>query len=146
MHCVSLWSFWKGRRIQRYAWFNSGYKFMRQTTEAGFAGDLTPRAVLFFPLVRPMMRCIMAGIYQKGSCSRLSSSSLSWCGGRSPWSSDHGDYTVAVRQGFFVPVCWLCSSTGAGCGGDSRDSPSCRRHPCRGAEAGSLGLVCSCRP
>ena len=53
MHCVSLWSFWKGRRIERYAWFNSGYKFMRQTAEAGFAGDLTPRAVLFFPLVRP---------------------------------------------------------------------------------------------
>ena len=26
----------KGRRIQRYAWFNSGYKFMRQTAEAGF--------------------------------------------------------------------------------------------------------------
>ena len=98
-----------------------------------FASDLTPRAVLFFPLVRPMMRCIMAGIFLKDICPRLSSSSLSWCGGRSPWSSDHGDYTVAVRQGFFVPVCWLCSSTGAGCGGDSRDpsvascsSPSCR--------------------
>ena len=30
----------KGRRIQRYAWFNSGYKFMRQTTEADFAGSL----------------------------------------------------------------------------------------------------------
>ena len=26
-------SFWNGRRIQRYAWFNSGYKFMRHTTE-----------------------------------------------------------------------------------------------------------------
>ena len=50
------------RRIQRYAWFNSGYKFMRHTTEAGFASDLTTRAVLFFPLVRPMMRCIMAGM------------------------------------------------------------------------------------
>ena len=48
-------------------------------------------------------------------------------------------------------LCWLCSSTGAGCGGDSRDpsvascsSPSCRRHPpCRDAEAGSLGPGCS---
>ena len=37
---ISLWSFWKGRCIQRYAWFNSGYKFMRHTTEAGFACDL----------------------------------------------------------------------------------------------------------
>ena len=73
-----------GHRIQRYAWFNSGYKFMRQTAEAGFASDLTPRAVLFFPLVRPMMRCIMAGMNQKDSCPRSSSSSLSWCGGRSP--------------------------------------------------------------
>ena len=98
-----------------------------------FASVLTPRAVLFFPLVRPMIRCIMAGIFQKDICPRSSSSSLSWCGGRSPWFSDHRDYTVAVRQGFFVPVCWLCSSTGAGCGGDSRDpsvascsSPSCR--------------------
>ena len=43
-------------------------------------------------------------------------------------------------------LCWLCSSTGAGCGGDSRDpsvascsSPSCRRHPCRDAEAVSFG-------
>ena len=51
---------------------------------------------------------------------------------------------------FPVPVMWLCSSTGAGCGGDSRDpsvascsSPSCRRHLCRGAEAVSLGCGCS---
>ena len=58
---------------------------------------------------------------------------------------DHGEYTVAVRQGFFRPCLLVCSSTGAGCGGDSHDpsvascsSPSCRRHPCRGAEAGSL--------
>ena len=36
----------KGRRIQRYAWFNSGCKFMRQTTVAGFAGDIALRAVL----------------------------------------------------------------------------------------------------
>ena len=36
----------KGRRIQRYAWFNSGYKIMRQTTVAGFAGDIALRAVL----------------------------------------------------------------------------------------------------
>ena len=35
----------KGRRIQRYAWFNSGYKFKRQTTEAGFSGYDAPRAV-----------------------------------------------------------------------------------------------------
>ena len=31
--------------FQRYAWFNSGYKFMRQTTEAGFSGYDAPRAV-----------------------------------------------------------------------------------------------------
>ena len=36
---------------------------MRHAT-VGFANDLTPRAVLFFPLVRPMMRCIMAGMEQ----------------------------------------------------------------------------------
>ena len=65
MLCVSLWSFLKGRRIQRYAWFYSGYKFMRQTTEAGFASDLTPRAVLFFPPVWPVMRCIMAGMNRR---------------------------------------------------------------------------------
>ena len=53
MLCISLQSFWNGRRVQRYAWFTSGYKFMRHTTEAG---------LLFFPLVRPMMRCIMAGM------------------------------------------------------------------------------------
>ena len=39
-------------------------------------------------------------------------------------------------------LCRLCSSTGAGCGGDSRD-PSGRRHPCRDAEAVSLGPGCS---
>ena len=44
------------RRILRYAWFNSGYKFMRHSSEAG---------LLFFPLVRPMMRCIMAGMYRR---------------------------------------------------------------------------------
>ena len=54
-------TYFVGRRIQRYAWFNSGYKFMRQTT-AGFAGS-----VLFFPLVRPMMRRIMAGMDQEYS-------------------------------------------------------------------------------
>ena len=31
--------------FQRYAWFNSGYKFMRQTTEASFSGSDAPRAV-----------------------------------------------------------------------------------------------------
>ena len=43
-------------------------------------------------------------------------------------------------------LCWLRSSTSAGCGGDSRDpsvascsSPSCHRHPCRDAEAVSFG-------
>ena len=53
---------------------------------------------------------------------------------REPVDSDGSeDYTVAVRQGFFVPVVACC-----GCGGDCRDpsvascsSPSCRRHPCR---------------
>ena len=96
---------------------------MRHTTEAGFAGDLTPRAVLFFPLVRPMMRCIMAGMNHMDSCPRSSSSS-------SPWSSDHEDYTVAVRQGFFRPCLLVCSSTGAGCGGDSHDPSVHRvRHP-----------------
>ena len=49
---ASVYGALEGRRIQRYAWFNSGYKFMRHTTEAGFASDLPPRAVLFFPLVR----------------------------------------------------------------------------------------------
>ena len=39
--------------VQRTAWFDRGYNFMRHTTEAG---------LLFFPLVRPMMRCIMAGM------------------------------------------------------------------------------------
>ena len=78
---ASVYGALEGRRIQRYAWFNSGYKFMRHTTEAGFASDLPPRAVLFFPLVRPMMRCIMAGMNQKDSCPRSSSPSLSWCGG-----------------------------------------------------------------
>ena len=29
-----------------YACFDSGYKFMRQTTVAGFDGDFSPRAVL----------------------------------------------------------------------------------------------------
>ena len=57
----------KGRRIQRYAWFNSGYKFMRQTTEADFAGSLHLAPVLFVPLVRPMMRCIVAGMDQEYS-------------------------------------------------------------------------------
>ena len=108
MFCICLRSFWKGRRFQRFAWFNGGYKYMCRL-EAGFASDLTPRAVLFFPLIRPMMRCIMAGMTQKDSCPRSSSSSLSCCGGRSPWSSDHGEYTVAVRQGFFVPVCWFAA-------------------------------------
>ena len=46
----------------RNVWFNSGSRFMRQTTEAGFAG-----AVLFFSLFRPMMRCIMAGMDQEYS-------------------------------------------------------------------------------
>ena len=59
-------AFWKDRRFYRFAWFHSGYKFMRHM-EAGFAIDLTPRAVLFFPLNRPMMRCIMAGMTQKDS-------------------------------------------------------------------------------
>ena len=27
-------------------WFDSGYKFMRQNTLAGFAGDFAPRALL----------------------------------------------------------------------------------------------------
>ena len=63
------------RRIQRYAWFNSGYQFMRQTTEAGFAVDSAPRAV-FLPVVRPQMRCIMAVMDQQESllavaCARL---------------------------------------------------------------------------
>ena len=39
--------------FQRYAWFNSGYKFMRQITEAGFPGFNTPRTV-FLP-------CLQAG-------------------------------------------------------------------------------------
>ena len=55
----------------------------------------------------PMMRCIMASMNQKDSCPRSSSSSLSWCGGRSPWSSDHGDY---IRHGFFVPCCAGCAA------------------------------------
>ena len=119
----SCWSPYSAPSLVRQ---HSGYKFIRQTTEAGFAGDLSPRAVLFFPLDRPMMRCIMrcimAGMDQKDRCPRLSSTSLSWCGGRSPWSSDHGDYTVAVRQCFFVPCCAGCAAlTGAGCGGDCRD-------------------------
>ena len=29
-----------------YAWFDCGFMLMRHTTEAGFAGDITPRAVL----------------------------------------------------------------------------------------------------
>ena len=39
--------------FQRYAWFNSGYKFMRQTREAGFPGFDSPR-ILFLP-------CLQAG-------------------------------------------------------------------------------------
>ena len=42
-------------------WFNSGYKLMRQDYGC-FAGT-----VLFFPLVRPMMRCIMTGMDQEYS-------------------------------------------------------------------------------
>ena len=111
---------------------------MRQTTEAGFAGDLAPRAVLFFPLVRPMMRCIMAG-RRHHPC-------------RGAEADPHGPLTMEITQLQFDMVfssllCQLCSSTGAGCGGDSRDpsvascsSPSCRRLPCRGAEAGFLVL------
>ena len=38
---------------------------MRHSTEAGFASDLTPRAVLFFPPVWPVMRCIMAGMNRR---------------------------------------------------------------------------------
>ena len=34
---------------------------------AVIADDFTPRAVLFFPLVRPMMRCFMAGMDQEYS-------------------------------------------------------------------------------
>ena len=83
-----------GRRIQRYAWFNSGYKFMRQTT-AGFAGS-----VLFFPLVRPMMRCIMAGMY--GSRVQLCRCCL---------VGNCGDSAVAVhRRSLIVLSC--CSLVG----------------------------------
>ena len=38
--------------FQRYAWFNSRYKFMRQNTEAGFSGNDAPRAVF--------LRCLQA--------------------------------------------------------------------------------------
>ena len=142
MLCICPRSFWKGRRFQRFAWFNSGYKFMRHM-KAGFASDLTPRAVLFFPLFRPMMRCIMARMTLKDSCPRSSSSSLSCCGGRSPWSSDHGEHTVAVRQGFLVPVCWFAAPQVQVVEVTVTIPQFHRvhcRHPCRGAEAGSLGL------
>ena len=42
---ASVYGALKVRRIQRYAWFNSRYQFMRQTTEAGFAVDSATRAV-----------------------------------------------------------------------------------------------------
>ena len=61
-------------------------------------------ALCSLPLVgRPRILGIMTVLDQKNSCP-ISFTFLSWCGGRSPWSSDHGDSTVAVRQGFFVPV------------------------------------------
>ena len=37
----------------RNAWFDCGFMLMRQTTEAGFAGDITPRAVLSSSLAGP---------------------------------------------------------------------------------------------
>ena len=42
--------------FQRYAWFNSGYKFMRQTTEAGFTGCDAPRAVFVWTRRNVMCR------------------------------------------------------------------------------------------
>ena len=68
---LSLRSFWKGRRIQRCAWFNNGYKFMRHTMEG-------LRVTLHFALCSSSH---MAGMNQKDSCPRSSSSSLSWSGG-----------------------------------------------------------------
>ena len=71
--------------------------------KAGIACDNAPCAVFSSLVRRPMMLCIVASMNQKDSCPR-SFTFLSWCGGRSPWSSDDGDSTFAVRQGFFVPV------------------------------------------
>ena len=48
--------------FQRNAWFDSGFMLMRQTMEAGFACDITPRAVFPSVVVRPMKLGIMAGI------------------------------------------------------------------------------------
>ena len=83
----------------RNAWFNSGYRFMRQTTEAGFAG-----AVLFFSLVRPMMRCIMAGMDQEYSYVGVAWWKL-WRF-RSCSSSQVVDYSFVLRRQLsMVPPC-----------------------------------------
>ena len=85
-------------------WLDSGYMFSSVPWVQGwYACDNAPRVVFTSLVGMPMMLGIMAGMNQKDSCPR-SFTFLSWCGGRSPWSSDHGDSTVAVRQGFFVPV------------------------------------------
>ena len=117
------------------------HEFMRQTAEAGFAGDLTPRAVLFFPLVRPMMRCIMAGMNQKDSCRGRRHHPC-----RGAEADPHGPLTLEITQLQFDMVfssllCRLCSSTDAGCGGDSRELP--------GGAAGAVPArlwtsLCSC--
>ena len=109
---------------------------MRQTTEAGFAGYPTPRAVLFVPLVRPMMRCIMAGMDQE-----YSSVGVAWwqlLRFRSCSSSQVVDYSfVLQRQLSMVPPCrktteisqLQCTVT------DVPDVRSSRIFPCRGGVA-----------
>ena len=77
---------------------------MCQTTEAGFAGYPTPRAVLFVPLVRPMMRCIMAGMDQEYSYVGVAWWQLLRF--RSCSSSQVVDYSfVLQRQLSMVPPC-----------------------------------------
>ena len=44
----------------------------------GFTGDSAPRAVFLFPVVRPKILCILAGMDHKDSFSSRSSTSLSW--------------------------------------------------------------------
>ena len=53
--------------FQRNAWFDCGFMLMRQTTEAGFAGDFTPRAVLSSLVGWLMMLGIMAGMVRMDS-------------------------------------------------------------------------------
>ena len=50
-----------------FAWFHSEYKFMRQSTWLVFLVTMHLALFLFFPVLRPLMLDIMAGMDQKDS-------------------------------------------------------------------------------